>query len=102
MALFWSLVHSIPSLSISYPDLIKFHDFADNSHCAGGYGEASNEECNSDPTRHDHGFTDNSILSVVVAMWLGCCSEVSYQVYVVLYNGKGSCFWGTSGILVEH
>jgi hypothetical protein len=46
------------------------------------------------PTRHDHGFTDNSILSVVVAMWLGCCSEVSYQVYVVLYNGKGSCFWG--------
>jgi hypothetical protein len=24
-------VHSIPSLSISYPYLIKFHDFADNN-----------------------------------------------------------------------
>jgi len=29
--MFLSLVHLIPSLNISYPDLIKFHDFADNN-----------------------------------------------------------------------
>jgi hypothetical protein len=50
------LVHLILSLRISYPDLIKFHDFAHNSQEG---DEASNEGCNSGPTRHD--FTDNSI-----------------------------------------
>jgi hypothetical protein len=29
--MFSSLVHLIPSIDISYPYLIKFHDFADNS-----------------------------------------------------------------------
>jgi hypothetical protein len=28
--MFWSLVHLILNLSISYPYLLKFHDFADN------------------------------------------------------------------------
>jgi hypothetical protein len=50
------MVHLMLSFSISYPYLIKFHDFADNSQP--GEDEASNEGCNSGPTGHD--FTDNS------------------------------------------
>jgi hypothetical protein len=55
--MFWSLVHLILSFSISYPYLIEFQDFADNSQEGGD--EASNEGCNSGPTGHD--FTNNSI-----------------------------------------
>ncbi len=39
-------MHLIRSLSISYPYLIKFHDFAENSQ-QGMLDEASNEGCNS-------------------------------------------------------
>jgi hypothetical protein len=55
--MFSTLVHLILSLSISYPYLLKFHYFADNSqermkHQMGG--------CNSGPTGHD--FPHNSII----------------------------------------
>jgi hypothetical protein len=65
----WSLVHLILSFSnfiplfnrisrlcgcVSYPYLIKFQEFANNSP---GGDEASNEGCNSGSTGHD--FTDN-------------------------------------------
>jgi hypothetical protein len=49
--MFWSLVHLMLSLSISYPYLMKFHNFADNSPRG---DEASNGVgCNSGPTGHD-------------------------------------------------
>jgi hypothetical protein len=50
-------MHLMLSLSISYPDLIKFHDFADNKQ-AGGDEASSNKGCNSGPRGHD--FMDNS------------------------------------------
>jgi hypothetical protein len=55
--MFSSLVHLMLNLSISYPYLIKFHDFADNiqegmKHQMWGAG------CNSVPTGHD--LPDNS------------------------------------------
>jgi hypothetical protein len=43
------------SLSISYNDFLKIHDFGDKQP---GGDEASIEGCNSGPTGHD--FTDNS------------------------------------------
>jgi hypothetical protein len=52
--MFSSLVHLMLSLSISYPYLIKFHDFADNPQEG---DEASNEGCNSGLIGHD--FTVN-------------------------------------------
>jgi hypothetical protein len=60
--MFSSLVHLILSLSISYPYLLKFHDFADNKQHVGD--EAWNEVCNSGPTVHD--FTDNSTVSLQI------------------------------------
>ncbi len=57
--MFLSLVHFISvSSSVSYPCLIKFHDFVDNSQEG---DEASNERCNSGPKGHD--FTDNNFKS---------------------------------------
>jgi len=49
------------SLSISYPYLIEFHDFADK-HPRGD--EASSEGCNSGPTGHD--FPDNSNIYLII------------------------------------
>jgi hypothetical protein len=40
------------SFSISYPYLVKFHYFADNSHSTPGEDEASNQGCNSGPRGH--------------------------------------------------
>jgi hypothetical protein len=52
--MFSSLVHWMLSLSISYPYLIKFHDFES------GGDEASNGGCNSGPIGHD--FPHNSTI----------------------------------------
>jgi hypothetical protein len=54
--MFSRFVHLILGLSISYPYLIKFHDFVDNSQEVMKKG--SNEGFNSGPTGHD--FMDNS------------------------------------------
>jgi len=48
-------MHLMLGLSISYPNLIKFHDFVDNSQEGMKH---SNEGSNSGPTGHD--FMDNS------------------------------------------
>jgi hypothetical protein len=60
LATFLSLGHLIPSLSISDPDLIKSHDFADNSQ------QGKKHQMKLSPTGHD--FTDNSIVSTPTEM----------------------------------
>jgi hypothetical protein len=70
-----SLVHLMLSFSISYLDLIKFHDFADNSQ---ERIEASNERCNSGPTGHDF-TTDNSNTPYV--MPFDSCASFIVQFY---------------------
>jgi hypothetical protein len=52
-------VHLISSLNISYPYLIKFHDFVNKSQEG---DEASNEGCNSFPTGYDLTLQINSNL----------------------------------------
>jgi hypothetical protein len=64
--MFLGLVHVILSLHFSYPCLIQYHDFACGQHR--GVDEASNDGCNSGPTRHD--FTDNSNRVCMKSSWL--------------------------------
>jgi hypothetical protein len=54
-------VHLTLSLSISYPDLIKFHDFADNNSQEGMKHQM--RVANSDPTGHD--FTKITLIATL-------------------------------------
>jgi hypothetical protein len=62
--MFSCLVHLIPSLSISYPDLIKI-SWLCRQRPRGD--EESNEGCNSGPTGHH--LTDNSIVKQFTGPW---------------------------------
>jgi len=64
-------VHLMLSLSISYPYLIEFHDFADNIQ----EDEASNGGCNSGPTGRDFLDNANNIWFLFFTMRIGPFSK---------------------------